>query len=62
MFNWVFHYNPYLNLWNAIPRHKYQEYWSNLTADEVLKSKDLNVLIEMINRGEDFIKSIPEEK
>jgi hypothetical protein len=29
MADWVFHYNPYNQLWNAIPRNIYNEYWSN---------------------------------
>lgn len=59
MHNYVFHYNPFNETWNAIPRDNYHEYWDNPSIKEVLKSKDIKVLIELINKGEDFIKSIP---
>jgi len=58
VYNYVFHYNPHTETWNAIPRDKYQEYWSNKGVKEVLKSKELKVLTELINKGEEFIKSI----
>jgi hypothetical protein len=27
--NYVIHYNQYTQLWHAIPRDVYQEYWNN---------------------------------
>lgn len=56
LYNYVFHYSN--GIWNAIPRDKYNEYWSNPNMKEVLKSKNINVLTELINKGEEFIKSI----
>lgn len=58
MYNYVFHYNSFNQIWSAIPRSKYSEYWNNPDMKDVLKSKDIKVLIELINKGEDFIKSI----
>jgi len=60
IFNYVFHYNPFTKKWNAIPRDKYLEYWSNpvKTVDGVLQANDVSVLTEIIEKGEDFIKSI----
>ena len=57
LYNHVFHYNPYEKLWNAIPRDVYLEYWSNRNVEGVLKSKDINTLIEILSKGEDFVKS-----
>lgn len=50
MTDWVFHYNPYNKLWNAIPRNVYNEYWSNHQHHAVLKSKHLNTLLDMLHR------------
>lgn len=62
MYNYVFHYNSHNQTWHAIPRDRYQEYWSNSDAKDILKSKSIKVLIELINKGDDFIKSIPKGK
>lgn len=58
IYDWVFHYNIYTNIWNAIPREKYSEYWNDNKVDGVISSKKIETLIEIINRGDEFIKSI----
>lgn len=58
LYNYVFHFNPFDDIWYAIPRDLYMEYWSNKNLHGILKAKEINVLVEMINKGEDFIKSI----
>ena len=55
---YVFHFNPFNKNWYAIPRDKYTEYWSNSNAKGVLKSTEIKTLMELITRGEDFIKKI----
>lgn len=57
-YNWVFHYNHFTNLWNAIPRELYVKYWDNDDLKGILKSKDINTLLELVDRGDDFVKSI----
>ena len=54
----VFHYNIYTDTWNAIPREKYSEYWNNKKVDGVISLKKIETLIEIINKGDEFIKSI----
>lgn len=49
--DYVFHYNEYTELWNAIPRELYNEYWSDNKLDGVMKSKDFAVLAEMIRKN-----------
>jgi hypothetical protein len=56
--DYVIHYNSFTKLWNAIPRDKYNAYWSNRKVEGVLSSKKINTLIELIMRGDEFIKSI----
>jgi len=58
IYDWVFHYNIYTKTWNAIPREKYSEYWNNNKVDGVISSRKIETLIEIINRGDEFIKSI----
>ena len=61
MADWVFHYNPYNQLWNAIPRSIYQIYWSNIELTGVLRAKHLNVLLDLLHKSKgdvDMIKDI----
>jgi hypothetical protein len=58
MSDWVFHYNPYTQLWNAIPRELYQIYWSKIELTGVLRAKHLNVLLDLINRFKGDIEEI----
>jgi hypothetical protein len=58
LYNYVLHFNPYNNTWNAVPRDKYNEYWSKQNVDGVISSSKLETLVELITKGEDFIKSI----
>lgn len=60
--NYVFHYNPMTKNWNAIPRDKYQQYWSDSKTPGILKSSSIKTLVELINKGEDFVKSIKSKK
>lgn len=57
-YNYIFHYNPSTKAWSAIPRDKYHQYWNEPKVEGVLKSTDFKVLVELINKGEEFIKSI----
>ena len=42
-YNYVFHFNYHTQLWSAIPRDKYTEYWS-VPKDKYLQSGDINTL------------------
>jgi hypothetical protein len=46
--DWLFQYNPYTNIWNAFKREHSSEYWNDASSNNVLKSEDINVLLEMI--------------
>jgi|688.fasta_scaffold00112_105 hypothetical protein len=56
--DYVFHFNEYTKLWYAIPRNVYKEYWDNQDTKGVLKSKEISVLIELINKGTQFIEKL----
>ena len=60
LYSYVFHYNPYTKLWAAIPTDKYTDYFSGVTnnLEGVLESEDLETLIDLVYKGEEFIKSI----
>jgi hypothetical protein len=51
LYDWVFHYNHFTELWHAVPREMYNRYWDNDDIKGVLKSKDINTLIEIITKG-----------
>ena len=48
LYNWVFHFNEYTGMWNAIPRDDYNEYWSNHKCERVLSSSSIDTLKELI--------------
>lgn len=58
LYDYLFHYNHYQGLWNAIPRAKYLDYWTNDKVEGVLKAKEVHVLIDLISRGQEFIETI----
>lgn len=58
LYDYVFHYNSFKKTWNAIPRDRYNEYWSNKKVENVISSKKIETLIELIIKGKDFINSI----
>lgn len=45
--NWLFHYNPYKQLWFAFRREHASEYF-NGTLTNLLASKDHKVLVEIL--------------
>ena len=50
--DWVFHFNSFTNEWAAIPRGIYKEYWNDYRHPDVLRSKHLNVLLDLIKMVE----------
>lgn len=48
LYNYVFHYNHYNELWYAIPRELYNQYWTTPDTDDILKSKHFNALLDVI--------------
>ena len=59
LYSYVFHYNPYMKLWVAIPTDRYTDYFSGqYIVEEALVSREIETLIDLICKGEEFIKSI----
>lgn len=50
MHDWVFHYDIYADVWNAIPRDKYAQYWNKRFVSGILKSKEIETLFDLIHR------------
>lgn len=51
LYLWYLNYNPYLRggIWCAVERSKSSEYLNGtLSSEEVLKNKDVNILIKYI--------------
>lgn len=49
--DWVFHYNPYTELWAAIPRDLYHSYWNNFEHPRILRAKFLNTLVDLLHKS-----------
>ena len=58
LYSHVFHYNPYSEIWSAIPRDLYNDYWSNANLPGVIRSKEIKTLISLVNKGEEFVKEL----
>jgi hypothetical protein len=50
--NWVFHFNPYTQLWAAIPRDHYDKYWNDAADTRMLRSTRLDTLLSILARTE----------
>lgn len=50
LYNWMFHYNEYTSLWNAVHRDKYNDYWSDPSISGVISSRSISTLIEIIKK------------
>lgn len=49
LYDWFLHYNHYTGYWNALKRDKSNQYLNGTLDDnDVLKNKDVNVLIKYI--------------
>lgn len=49
--DWVFHFNSFTALWAAIPRTVCTDYWNRYDHPEVLRSKHLNTLLDLLNKS-----------
>jgi hypothetical protein len=49
--DWVFHFNSITEQWAAIPRESYNEYWNNYKTAGVLRSKNINTLLELLHKA-----------
>jgi hypothetical protein len=60
VYNYVFHFNPSAKVWTAIPRDEYLAYWNRSIkdVDGVLRSKDINTLVELVDKGDEFLKTL----
>lgn len=50
LYNWLFHFNPHTLVWAAVHRDHYNEYWSDFKHKAVLRSADINTLVEIIQK------------
>jgi len=51
LYDWVFHFNPYINKWNAIHREVYMQHWNGET-NGVAKHENINILMSLIRSGD----------
>jgi hypothetical protein len=48
--NWVFVFNPFKKIWNAIPRECYNDYWNNIKHPDVIRSSKIETLLEVLHK------------
>jgi hypothetical protein len=58
--DWVFHYNIFSKNWSAIPRELYQQYWSYNDIEGIVRSKELDVLLDLLHKTKGDIDKIKE--
>jgi hypothetical protein len=49
--DWVFHFNSFTEEWAAIPRNKYDEYWNQYNHPDVLRSRNLISLLDLLHKS-----------
>lgn len=54
LYNWIFHFNPYTNLWSAFRREDYAGYWNDPDDPKlmILKSTEFKTLIAILHQIE----------
>jgi hypothetical protein len=55
LYDYVFHFNPYEQLWYAFKRDQANDYWNDRDAkknEKFLKAKDIKVLLGYIKETE----------
>ena len=50
IYDYVFHFNHFTELWSAIPRELYNRYWNNDEVEGIIKSNNINTLINIISK------------
>lgn len=58
MYNWVFHFNPYTELWIAIHRNDYMQYWDKLYCARCIKSKNISDLKDLLYKTKGDVDEI----
>jgi len=51
VYNFVFHYNAYSELWSAIPRDLYGQYWDSSDIPGIIRSKSIETLLHLLYRS-----------
>jgi hypothetical protein len=51
LWQWIFHYNEHMQMWFAFTRDQYNKYWNGELLNP-LKSKKLDVLVEIIRKAD----------
>ena len=50
LYDWVFRFNPMDQKWYATKRDNYNDLFSNINSEHIIKSGSINTLIEIINK------------
>ena len=50
--NWVFTYNTYKKVWEAVQREHFNDLWNNKSSKNVLEHKEIKELINLIIKKE----------
>lgn len=60
LYDWFFHFNPFTSQWAAVPREKHNDYWSDYHLEGVLRSSNIQTLIDILHRSKGDMKVIQE--
>lgn len=51
LYNWMFHYNPHTEIWNAFNREDYFAYWNGTEPKyAILRAKDISIIHDIIRK------------
>lgn len=57
LYDWIFHYNPYEELWYATPKVDYMNFFGKSDKTTSLKSTEIDTLILLIYRGNENLSN-----
>jgi hypothetical protein len=58
MYDWMFHFNPYTKQWAAIPKDLKYEYWEDYHHPQIIRSKSINTLIELLHKTKGDVEKL----
>ena len=60
LYDWVLHFNPYTNLWAAVPKDLYRQYWDKYDLPGVIRSSKIETLLELLHKSKGDIDLLNE--
>jgi hypothetical protein len=58
LYQWLFHFNPYKEIWFAFKREDYVKFFNGDTEIKTVGSKNINTLIELVEKTDGDVSKL----